>query len=75
MEERLVIHINIIHWDVNLAPYPFNEGHFPDIGTHNQLSLLVNDGLQVVIVAGGQCIHHCLFAFKQLHRESTGVKG
>lgn len=56
------------------APHPFNEGHFPGIDTCNQLSLSVIDLQQVVVVAGGQHIHHSVFVCKQLHRENTGMK-
>lgn len=56
-------------FNVISALYPFNEGHFPGIDTCNQLSLSVIDLQQVVIVAGGQCVHHCVSVSKQLRRE------
>lgn len=68
-------HIKIVHWGVCFhvisALYPFNEGHFPGIDTCNQLSLSVIDLQQVVIVAGGQCVHYRVSVCKQLHREHT----
>lgn len=63
-------YIKIVHWGVS-ALYPFNEARFPGIDTCNQLSLSVIDLQQVVVVAGGQCVHHRVSVCKQLHRENT----